>query len=108
MTGDYHVGKRERGMNWVPCHASVRICVLCLPSLAAAQQPQYNPYTNRYEYAPKGAMPRYNPYTKQRELVGPGETLQYNPYTKKREYAPEGAMPRYNPYTKQRELVGPD
>ena len=81
---------------------------LCLPSLAAAQQPQYNPYTNRYEYAPIGATPQYNPYTKQRELVGPGETLQYNPYTRKREYAPEGAMPRYNPYTKQRELVGPD
>lgn len=82
---------------------------LCLPSLAAAQQqPQRNPYTNRYEYAPKGATPQYNSSTKQRELVGPGETLQYNPYTKKREYAPEGAMPRYNPYTKQRELVGPD
>ena len=27
---------------------------LCLPSLAAAEQPQYNPYTKRYEYAPKG------------------------------------------------------
>jgi hypothetical protein len=53
---------------------------LCLPSLAAAQQPQYYPYTQP----------------------------QYNPYTKKREYAPEGAMPSYNPYTKKRELVGPD
>src|ERR1700716_145602 len=96
-------------MNRVPCHASVRICVFSiLPSWAAADQPQYNPYTKRYEYAPKGATPQYNPYRKQRELVGPGETLQYNPYTKKREYAPEGAMPRYNPYTKQRELVGPD
>jgi hypothetical protein len=82
---------------------------LCLPSLAAAaEQPQYNPYTKRYEYAPKGATLQYNPYRKQRELVGPGETLQYNPYTRKREYAPEGAMPRYNPYTKQRELAGPN
>src|ERR1044072_1768765 len=70
---------------------------------AETEQPQYNPYTKRYEYAPKGATLQYNPYRKQRELVGPGETLQYNPYTKKREYAPEGAMPRYNPYTKQRE-----
>ena len=63
---------------------------LCLPSLAAAtERPQYNPYTQRYEYAPKGATLQYNPYRKQRELVGPGETLQYNPYTKKREFAPE-------------------
>jgi hypothetical protein len=97
---------------------------MCLTSLAAAQQQlrhdlyanwykytptlQYNPYTQKHEYAPRDAMPRYNPYTKQRELVGPGETLQYNPYTQKREYAPQGALPRYNPYTKQRELVGPD
>ena len=82
---------------------------LCLPSLVAAtEQPQYNPYTKRYEYAPKGATLQYNPYRKQRELVGPGETLQYNPYTKKREYAPEGAVPRYNPYTRRREIVGPD
>src|SRR5882762_9045739 len=42
---------------------------LCLPSLAAAEQPQYNPYTKRYEYAPKGATPQYNPYRKRRELV---------------------------------------
>ena len=45
--------------------------ILCLPSLAAAEQPQYNPYTKRYEYAPKGATLQYNPYRKQRELVGP-------------------------------------
>ena len=99
---------------------------LCLTSLAAAQQQprydphanwywyeyaptlQYNPYTQRRQYAPQGAMPRYNPYTKQRELAVPGETLQYNPYTQRREYAPPGAMPRYNPYTKQRELAGPN
>jgi len=82
---------------------------MCFPSLvSAAEQPQYNPSTKRYEYAPRGATLRYNPYRNQRELVGPGETLQYNPYTRKREYAPEGAMPRYNPYTKRRELVGPD
>lgn len=88
--------------------AVVLVLVLFLPSLALAQQPQYNPYTRQYEYAPKGAILRLNPYTKRRELVGPRETLQYNPYTRKREYAPEGAMPRYNPYTKRRELVGPD
>ena len=101
--------------------------VMCVTTLAEARQPrhhpyaywyeyaprggatlQYNPYTQKREYAAPGAMPRYNPYTKQRELVGPGETLQYNPYTQKREYAPQGATPRYNPYTKQRELVGPD
>lgn len=83
--------------------------LLYLPSLAAAQPYiQHNPYTNGYEYAPKGATPRYNPYAKQRELVGPGEVLQYNAYTRKREYAPRGAMPRYNPYTRQRQLVGPD
>jgi len=69
---------------------------------------QYNPYTQKPEYAAPGAMPQYNPYTKQRELVVPGETLQYNPYTQRREYAPQGATPRYNPYTRQRELVGPD
>jgi hypothetical protein len=80
---------------------------LCLPGLAAAQPPTYNPYSGRYELAPKGATSQYNPYTKRRELVGPGETLQYNPYTKRREYAPEGAVPQYNPYTKQRELVRP-
>jgi hypothetical protein len=85
--------------------ASAFALFLFLTSFAAAQQQlQYNPYTNRYEYAP-GAMPRYNPYTKQREFVGPG--LQYNPYTQKRQYAPKGAKPRYNPYTKQRELVDP-
>jgi hypothetical protein len=99
----------ESGTNWVHAMRAFAFALfLFLPSLVAAERPQYNPYTHRYEYAPEGAMPRYNPYTKQRELVGPGETLQYNPYTKKREYAPEGAMPRYNPYTKQRELVGPD
>ena len=82
---------------------------LCLPSLAAAQpQLQRNPYTDRYEYAPKGATPQYNPYTRRRELVGRGEVLQYNPYTKEREYAQWGATPRYNPYTKQRQLVGPE
>jgi hypothetical protein len=75
----------------MPCVRFAFALFLCLTSSAAAQQqPQHNPYTNWYEYAPKGATP------------------QYNPYTKKREYAPEGATPRYNPYTKQRELVGPD
>jgi len=100
---------------------------LCVTTSAEARQPrhhpyaywyeytprggatlQYNPYTQKREYAAPRATPRYNPYTKQRELVGPGETLQYNPYTQKREYAPQGATPRYNPYTEQRELVGPD
>jgi hypothetical protein len=81
----------EGRMNWGPCLRAFAFALfLCLPSLAAAQQPQYNPYTNRYEYTPKAR-----------------ETLQYNPYTQEREYAPEGAMPRYNPYTKRRELVGP-
>src|SRR5215471_7084574 len=119
------VGHSEGRMNCGPCLRSFAFALfLCLQSLAAAQQPQYNPYTDRYEYTPKaretlqydpykreyapeGAVPRYNPYTKRRELVGPGETLQYNPYAKEREYAPEGAVPRYNPYTKRRELVGP-
>ncbi len=107
MAGDHRVKSLER-TGYHAMRAFAFAFFLCLPSLAAAEQPQYNPYTKRYEYAPKGATPQYNPYRKQRELVGPGETLQYNPYTKKREYAPEGAMPRYNPYTKQRELVGPD
>jgi len=110
MAGDHHlVDESEGRMNSVQSMRTFTFALfLCLPSFAAAQLPQYNPYTNRYEYAPKEATPRYNPYTKRRELAGPGETLQYNPYTKKREYAPEGAMPRYNPYTKRRELVGPD
>jgi hypothetical protein len=99
----------ESHMNWCPyLRAFAFALFICLPSFAAAQQTQYNPYTKKQEYAPKGATPQYNPYTKKRELVAPGETLQYNPYTKKREYAPEGAMPRYNPYTKKRELVAPE
>lgn len=85
------------------------LLLFCLPSFAAAEPYlQHNPYTKRYEYAPKGAMPRYNPYTRQRELVGPGEVLQFNAYTRRNEYAPLGATPRYNPYTKERQLVGPD
>jgi hypothetical protein len=116
-------------VNWVhEMRALVLALLLCLTTLAEARSPrhhpyaywyeyyapgggatlQYNPYTQKREYAAPGAMPQYNPYTKQRELVGPGETLQYNPYTQKREYAPQGATPRYNPYTKERELVGPD
>ena len=112
MAGDHHVKSREWGRyepGTMPCERSHLRFFYAFQSLAAAaEQPQYNPYTKRYEYAPRGATLQYNPYRKQRELVGPGETLQYNPYTKKREYAPEGAMPRYNPYTKRRELVGPD
>jgi hypothetical protein len=110
MVGDHHVRSRKdarTGFNVMRAFALALF--LLLPSLAAAQPPpQYNPYTHRYEYAPKGATPQYNPYRKRRELTGPGETLQFNPYTRKREYAPEGAIPRYNPYTKRRELAAPD
>ena len=107
---DHHVRPRRGARaGFHDMRAFALALFLCLPSLAAAQQPpQYNPYTHRYEYAPQGATPQYNPYGKRRELTGPGETLQYNPYTRKREFAPEGAVPRYNPYTRRRELAGPD
>jgi hypothetical protein len=96
-------------MIWVPCLRAFGFALfLCLPSLAAAQQLQYNPYAGQRQYAPQGATPHYNPYTKQQELVGPRETLQYNPYTGQQQYAPQGATPRYNPYTNQRGLSGPN
>ena len=48
-------------MNWVHAmRASAFALFLCLPSLAAAQQPQYSPYTNQYEYAPEGATPQFH------------------------------------------------
>lgn len=108
MASDHYLSHRGFRLREHAMRVFALALLLCFPGLAAAQQPQYNPYTNRHEYAPRGATPQYNPYTKRRELAGPGETLQYNPYTKKREYAPEGAVPRYNPYTKRRDLVGPD
>jgi hypothetical protein len=74
-------------VNWVHAvRAFVFALVLCVTSLAATRQPRHHPYANWYGYVPKGgATLQYNPYTQKREYAAPGAMPRYNPYTKQRD-----------------------
>jgi hypothetical protein len=82
-------------------------------ALAACSSPlkaqiALNPYTGRYEIAPRNAAPRLNPLTGEFEIASPGSVPKYNAYQGTWQMAPKNSVSRFNPYSGKWEVAPPD
>lgn len=59
---------------------------------------KYNPFQNKWEYAPPDSSLKFNPFESKWEFATPDESVQYNTFENKWEFASPEENTKYNPF----------